>query len=105
MTRRRRDYGELGKTMLRMASKRGIYGPYNIAAYVREETGEGPSGPSWSDYFHDKTQLPSKTFRLFVRAFKLHPLEVQELAFVYARVADLYPFRGSPAPTSTGRAA
>lgn len=93
---RRRDYGELGEAMYRMAAARGIYGPYNVAAYVRETTGEGPAGPSWSDYFYSKTHPPSRVFRLFVQAFELTPLEVQELAFVYAQVADLYPFRSTP---------
>lgn len=93
MATRRRNYGELGEAMYRMAAKRGIYGPYNISAHVREVTGEGPAGPSWSDYFHGKTHPPSKVFRLFVQAFNLTPLEVQELAYAYAQVSDLYPFR------------
>ena len=63
---KRADYGPLGEVMDQIAwKKRRIRGPYNVARYIREVTGGGPSGPSFSAYYHDKSTPNSETMRRF----------------------------------------
>ncbi len=77
------DHGLLGETMDRIAyTKVRVRGPYNVADYIREKLDEGPSGPSMSDYYNDKTHIPPRIMRQFVKAFECTPQEQQELAWV-----------------------
>lgn len=87
---RRRNYGLLGETMDRIArEKAGVWGPYNVADYIQETLGEGPSGPSFSAYYNEKTEIPSYAMRFFVQAFECTQAEQEELAWVRTFRHDL----------------
>jgi hypothetical protein len=77
-------YTELGECLNRLAERRNIRGPYNVAKFVRERTGEGPIGSSWSQIFRGETARPQPaTLHLFVEAFELTEEEKRKLADVY----------------------
>ncbi len=77
-------YGIFGETMKRIASKRGIRGPYKVSAYIRAKTGGGPKGPSWSDYYYGKSDPTAETMERIAKAFELTVEEKKELAYVHA---------------------
>jgi hypothetical protein len=79
-----RHYSLLGQAMDHIASKRGIRGPYDVAAYIREKTGGGVSGPTMSNIYNGKNKKgPSgDQMRRFIKAFNCTDEETIELAMI-----------------------
>lgn len=78
-------YGPLARVLDEIArnSRWNVRGPYKVGAFVRERTGEGPSGASWSAYFNGKARPKQETLMLFIRAFEPSARELQRLTNVY----------------------
>lgn len=81
------EYSELGQVLDELARERNIRGPYRVAAFVKEQTGEGPGGTAWSQFFTGESRPKHRNIGLFARAFKLSTEERRELA-------DAYTFQG-----------
>lgn len=82
------EYSELGQVLDELARKRNVRGPYRVANYIREVTGEGPGGTAWSQFFNGTARPKRSNIALFARAFDLTEDE-------RALLADVYTFRGS----------
>lgn len=85
-----KPYSPLGEVMDELARRRNVRGPYLVAKYVRERTGRGPSGSSFSDYFYGNITPKREVIGLFTEAFELTEEEQRELAWAYT-------YRYSPA--------
>ncbi len=82
------DYSELGQVLDDIARSRNIRGPYRVAKYVKERTGDGPGGTAWSQFFTGESRPKPRSVQLFALAFEITEEERQHLANVYL-------FRGS----------
>lgn len=95
-----KPYSLLGKALDEMARNRNVRGPYGIAGYVRERTGEGPNGSAWSQILYGETRRPRpETMTLFARAFELSEVEMDRLAYVYTFASEPPGTRATDGPS------
>lgn len=82
-----KQYSELGDCLDTLARRRNVRGPYPVARFVRERTGEGPKGSAWRQFFVGDARPKPVNVKLFCAAFDLTEEERRWLA-------DVYTFRG-----------
>ena len=80
-----RPYGPLGEVLDGIARARNVRGPYRVASYVEERTGEGPGGSHWSQVFYGLKYPSPRVMKLFCEAFDLErgDEEFDRLALTY----------------------
>lgn len=72
-----------------IARRRNVRGPYNLAEYIEERTGESPGGSHWSQVLYGKKDVSPKAMKRFALAMDLTKEEEEKLAtaYLFRRVA------------------
>ena len=76
-------YSKLGDVLDEIARDRNVRGPYNVARYVQERTGDGPGGSHWSQIFYGKKEASPRVMKRFSLAMNLTEEEEVKLATAY----------------------